>query len=171
MAENNFYDPDEIARKNMVDSFAASFCSGGDCDDFGKQASLDAGEGYQDVSNTGVDSVSEEEIAMLRKLAAACDEEADDDEQGTNQNQLGIVIENIASDQLDDEMQKIAYDFMDDKLQALGISAFDYVNAQIGNEVLASHISEEAEKLAVAADMSVYQVADDMLVALSEKLS
>ena len=76
-----------------------------------------------------------------------------------------------ASEEYDEEVIKLAYDKALLKLANSGMTLYDYVAARVGNEHLASEISDKSYKLAALSDQNSMKVADDIIYHMEKSAS
>lgn len=76
-----------------------------------------------------------------------------------------------ASEEYDEEVIKLAYDKALLKLANSGMTLYDYVAARVGDEHLASEISDKSYKLAALSDQNSMKVADDIIYHMEKSAS
>ena len=102
------------------------------------------------------------------------DDEAEDDGEGEGEDEL----ESEAGELDEEDFAKLAeyYDDVQEKYASEGLGVADYAYDQLGNPddamaiKLATIVGEQAEKLAYVTEISPYAVADDLLMAIANKM-
>jgi hypothetical protein len=102
----------------------------------------------------------EEKEEIVDPRAKEVEEEVDD-----SSNEEESVM---ASEYEHDDLVKVAYEVVEEKLAEEGYSLLDYVYTKLPDEKIASFVADKSEKLAYLSGRNSLQVADDILMNLSD---